>query len=810
MVDEVIQEFLLETRENLDVLDNELVAMEEVGADKRLLDSIFRSVHTIKGTCGFLELSKMEKVAHVGEGLLSKLRDGKLEVSKPIVDALLGMGDALRSMLDAVETTGQDGANDYPALVATLTALRDGGDPEAAAASVAAAPAVPAPAAPAPAAEASGETVLAAGDADGRGVALLFGAPSAPPAEPAPTPSPAPATAPVAVPAPVAAPVAAPAPAPVAVDDSAKVPGKSDGSPRPEPAKKSDNIRVDVALLDKLMNLVGELVLARNQVLQFANDTWQDATFVATSQRLNLITMELQEGVMKTRMQPINNIWGKFPRMVRHLASVCSKQVRMEMEGQDTELDRTILEAIKDPLTHIIRNSVDHGIETPEERTALGKPPEGRLFLRAYHESGQVNMEIVDDGKGIDVDRVKARAVERGLITAPDANRMSDREVMQLIFAPGFSTAAQITNVSGRGVGMDVVKTNIERIGGTVDIQSHKGQGTTLKIKIPLTLAIIPTLIVESGGERFAVPQVSLVELVRLDGPRSLQKIEHIHGAPVYRLRGNLLPLVYLNDVLALKGATSRERVRKAAEAKDEAPEDLTINIVVLQAYDRQFGLVVDAIQDTAEIVVKPLGSLLKNLAVFAGATILGDGRVALILDVLGTAQASRVLSEHRGANRAADDHAERAAGEATQLLLFRCGADRRMGIPLDSISRLEEFDRTRVETTGSQLVIQYRGSILPLLSMSEALGVQPCAAAADEPLQVLVYQQGGSQVGIVVDEIVDVVEENLVVHRRRNGHGPVVGSAVIGGKVTDIVDVEQVVSGSGVTLFESDLVASA
>jgi two-component system chemotaxis sensor kinase CheA len=802
MVDEVIQEFLLETREILDVLDNELVNLEERGAEKALLDSIFRGVHTVKGTCGFLELSKMEKVAHVGEGLLSKLRDGELSATSEVVDALLAMGDALRQMLDAVENTGTDGEKDWTDLVATLQRLRDGG---VAPRPAAPAPPPPAPAVPPPAPAEGAGVVVASGDSQGRGIAVLFGAatPLAPATSAAPSgPGAAPAVAPTAAP-----------PAPAAVAGSAKRSDEDEDDHDVETSAKGsadsarkkaggDNIRVDVALLDKLMNLVGELVLARNQVLQFANDTWQDATFVATSQRLNLITMELQEGVMKTRMQPINNIWGKFPRMVRHLASVCGKKVRMEMEGQDTELDRTILEAIKDPLTHIIRNSVDHGIEDPETRVRSGKKGEGLLFLRAYHESGQVNMEISDDGKGIDIDKVRARAIERALISAADGARLTDREIMQFIFHPGFSTAATVTNVSGRGVGMDVVKTNIERIGGTVDIQSERGKGTTLKIKIPLTLAIIPTLIVQSGAERFAVPQVSLVELVRLDGPRSLQKIEHIHGAPVYRLRGNLLPLVYLNDVLSLRGATSREAVLRAA--KDG--QDLSINIVILQAYERQFGLVVDAIQDTAEIVVKPLGALLKGLGTFAGATILGDGRVALILDVLGLAQASKVLSEHRGQARQQVVEEDRSAGQTTQLLLFRCGQDRRLAIPLDSISRLEEFEPGRVELAGSQEVVQYRGSILPLLRMSRALGIPVSGGASDEPLQVLVYADGPTQVGLIVEEIVDVVEEAIVVHRKKGGRGGVVGSAVIGGKVTDIVDIAAVVQGSGVTLFESDL----
>jgi two-component system chemotaxis sensor kinase CheA len=565
--------------------------------------------------------------------------------------------------------------------------------------------------------------------------------------------------------------------------------------PAPEPAaQKSESVRVDVALLDKLMNLVGELVLARNQVLQHVGEDARDTAFVATSQRLNLITAELQEGVMKTRMQPINNIWGKFPRMVRHLASVCGKSVRMEMEGQDTELDRTILEAIKDPLTHIIRNSVDHGVELPEARLAAGKPAEGRLYLRAFHESGQVNMEIIDDGKGIDVEAVMVKAVERGLISVAEADRMSDRDLMQLVFHPGFSTAKAVTNVSGRGVGMDVVKTNIERIGGTVEIQSAAGVGTTLRIKIPLTLAIIPTLVVHSAGERFAVPQVSLIELVRLDGAAALRKIEHIHGAPVYRLRGNLLPLVYLNDILKIDGETGDAKTRLAARSGADA----TVNIVVLHAYDRQFGLVVDSIQDTAEIVVKPLGGLLKNLDVFAGATILGDGRVALIVDVLGVAQASSVLSEHRMNQPVRQETANRARDEV-QVLLFRAGR-RRLAVRLSEVARLEELDAATIEEAGGREVVQYRGGILPLARMCDVLGVDPVSRDEEDDLHhVIVYSADQGDMGVVVDEILDVVEEQLTVHPVGYGRGGVVGSAVVGGKVTDVVDL-------GVLLRVSDL----
>jgi two-component system chemotaxis sensor kinase CheA len=379
------------------------------------------------------------------------------------------------------------------------------------------------------------------------------------------------------------------------------------------------------------MNLVGELVLTRNQILQF-NARQEDTTLNTTSQRLNLITTELQAGVMKTRMQPIGVVWNKLPRLVRDLATSSGKQIQLEMDGADTELDKTIIEAIKDPLTHIVRNCCDHGIEKPEARLRAGKPAGGTLSLRAFHEGGQVNIEISDDGGGVNLQRVKEKALEKGLVRPDQIERMSEREVLGLIFLPGFSTAPKVTSVSGRGVGMDVVKTNIEKIGGAADLASRVGEGTTVKLKIPLTLAIIPGLVVKNGGERFVIPQVSLLELIRLETDSGKSSIEWIHGTPVYRHRDRLLPITYLSQVLG-QGATQNSDA---------------INIVVLQAEDRQFGLVVDDIQDTQEIVVKPLGKQLKGLSCYAGATIMGDGRVALILDVLGIGQLSGVVQESR------------------------------------------------------------------------------------------------------------------------------------------------------------------
>ena len=755
-MDEVVREFLVESYEGLDQLDRDLVALELEPTNTDRLSAIFRCIHTVKGTCGFLGFGKLEKVAHVGENLLSLLRDGKLTLSEQITSGLLKLVDAVRQMLSSIETTSSEGTVDYSALEAELAELAKVGAAEefsmddAEALFRAAAEKAKVAAAVASAVARSVDDTVAA----------------APTVEPEP---------PVIA---AATTEAVSPPAAAATADDARSSALADTS-----------IRVDVQHLDKLMNLVGELVLARNQILQFTSQV-ENSAFQATTQRLNLITTELQEGVMKTRMQPIGNVWSKFPRVVRDLSRQLNKQVALVMEGAETELDKTIIEAIKDPLTHIVRNSVDHGFEMPAARSAAGKNPEGRLLLRAFHEGGQVNIEIVDDGSGIDGERVKAKALEKGLITAEQAGRMVERELQNLIFLPGFSTAEKVTNVSGRGVGMDVVRTNIEKIGGTVDIVSTRGAGTTLKIKIPLTLAIIPALTVTASGERYAIPQVNLLELVRLE-PGKGPGIERMHGAPVYRLRGNLLPLCYLGAEL--------DRPSRAPAA-DEAT-----NIVVLQADDRQFGLVVDGINDTEEIVVKPLGAHMKGLATFAGATIMGDGRVALILDVMGLAQRANVISETRDrrlvelAEAEATAAAERARNTAT-LLVFGVGETTRMAIPLSVVARLEEIDRQTVERAGGREVVQYRGEILPLSRLSELVGVASSEDLA-LPLQVIVYQRGPRQVGIIVDAIHDIVEETVAIERPVDAHD-LLGSAVIQQRVTDLLDVEGVLRNAYPWLF--------
>jgi two-component system, chemotaxis family, sensor kinase CheA len=687
-------------------------------------------------------------VAHVAESLLSKLRDGVLSINPEITTALLATVDAVRFMLGQIEITGQPGDRDFTCLIEHLTLLNSGTHLAAALTKVAELPSS-VPAKPQPSVVETDEPATA-------------------PASPVlPSPD--------RVPTSVKIPVPSPSPQ---GDPAAALP--SEAAETRNSAVSDSTIRVDVGLLDKLMNLVGELVLARNQVLQFTTQS-ADSAFLATSQRLNLITTELQGSVMKTRMQPIGNVWNKLPRVVRDLAAACGKEVRLEMEGQETELDKTIIEAIKDPLTHIVRNSVDHGIERPEARVERGKPAEGCLKMRAYHEGGQVNIEIVDDGGGVNCERVKQKALQNGLITAEQAGRMSDHETLHLIFLPGFSTAEKITNVSGRGVGMDVVKTNIEKIGGTVDMQSQPGRGTTLKIKIPLTLAIIPALIVTSGGDRFAIPQVSLLELVRLEGEQARRQIEFIHGAPVYRLRGQLLPLAYLNREL---------KIKEPSEAGVTV-----VNIVVLQADGHPFGLVVDEINDTEEIVVKPLGKQLKGVASFAGATIMGDGKVALILDVLGLAQRANVVTEVRDrtlSEKAAQAH--KTTDNKQTLLLFDAGQGSRMAIPLSMVARLEEFSASAIEHAGAQEVVRYRGQILPLIRVAKHIPtVSDAGSEKTEMMQVVVYSEHGRSVGLIVGRINDIVHESIALKRHACGNG-IFGSVVIQDKVTDLLDVQAII----------------
>src|SRR5271165_6274624 len=822
---EIVKEFLVESYENLDRLDRDLVGLEKNPEDNAALAGVFRTIHTIKGTCGFLGFNKLEKVAHVGENLLTRLRDGQLMLSPERTTALLGMVDAVRQMLKEIESTDQDGENDYPELRETLTRLLSPTAGDAGKAS-----AQPSPAADVATKEPEQQK-----------------AGSSPPKQENPP-----------------EPVKASPPAPV---EPPVTPQKKSGERKPirgkiggllvergavhaedlalalQEQEKGDRrrlgeilvslglakqedvmaaqqmletkvrdaapetIRVGVNLLDKLMTLVGELVLARNQLLQISN-TVEDTGLQAVSQRMNLIATELQEEVMKTRMQPIGNIWAQFPRTVRDVALGCGKEVGIEMEGKETELDKTIIEAIKDPLTHLVRNSVDHGIELPDARVKAGKARVGRLILRAFHEGGQVNIEISDDGAGLSSDRIRKKAIERGVITAEQAARMTEREIFNLIFLPGFSTAEKVTNVSGRGVGMDVVKTNVEKIGGLVDLQSTLGRGTTVRVKIPLTLAIIPALVVTCAGERYAIPQVNLLELVRLEAEKVSTAIEMVHGVPVYRLRGRLLPLVYLDRELKMAG--------KALEPGGS--HDDAVNIVVLQADDRQFGLVVDEINDSEEIVVKPLRKQLKTVKTFAGSSIMGDGKVALILDVLGLAQRASVVGESRE-RPAADKKAESAGstGEKQTFLLFAGLGDSRMAIPLSILARLEEFPVSQVEMSGTQWVTQYRGQILPLVRLAVVLeerrhrlrALQAPPAPDSGPIQVLVLNHEGRTFGLVVERILDIVEACADV-RSKATRAAVLYSVVIGERVTELLDIPAILQIAGVNTMPAEQATKA
>ena len=781
---EIIQEFLVESNEMLTQLDQDFIELEQRPEDADLLSSIFRTIHTIKGACGFLGFSILEAITHRAENLLSQLRDGERKLTPELTTLLLETFDVVRGILVRIEETSGEGDDAHEDLVSRLQTVCDQasdepGTPESdAAAQLAALEAEQLEALrAAKAKKAAEEKAPDEADAKDAGVAETgvaeTGASDAP----------------------------APADAGAAKDADVTrktTKRKDDGEHEDHPAHRSaiadSNIRVSVDLLDGLMNLVGELVLARNQILQYA-ESREDGGFSATSQRLNLITTELQANVMKTRMQPIRLVWNKLPRVVRDLGSSFGKRIELQMEGADTELDKTIIEAIKDPLTHIVRNSCDHGIETPEQRLAAGKPAHGVLSLRAFHEGGQVNIEIADDGAGIDPNKIKQKAIDKGTLTAEQAARMSDREALNLVFAAGFSTAQQVTNVSGRGVGMDVVRTNIERIGGSLELQSEVGKGAVIRIKIPLTLAIIPALVVTCSGERFAIPQVNLVELVRVDDGHSqgetgaTQGIEWIHGTPVYRLRGKLLPLVYLNE--AVKLPTS------------EQSQSGSLNIVVVQADERSFGLVVDSVQDTAEIVVKPLGKLLKSISVYAGATIMGDGHVALILDVMGLARAGRVIGDGHAHSGEAPETTTVGSGEQA-VLLFRAGSMERLAVPLGLVDRLEEFTAERIETSGGRPAVQYRNRILPLIPLAERLGDGAAEISEEHAAQVLVFSKGQRRAGLIVDEILDIVDERIEM-RPSSGRDGVIGSSVVDGKITDFVDIQSLLEQTDRRWFEEE-----
>jgi len=786
-LDDDVKEFLTQVYEDLEQLDRDLVEIEKKTKDEKLLGQIFRAFHTIKGDCGFFGFSKLGNIVHAAENLLSRVREGEIPINTDIITTLLKVLDAVRQILHQIETTGEQGDKAYPELKARLNQLKDGQT-------------VP----PSTETDLSETTTVSSLPNQTNNDSAEQNGDFAEPLQDE--------TAEKAVMAPenTTAVSTTENDEPLHSKDIPTVEKEElwdiwDENTEAIPVEKggggiSDSlIRVDVKHLDKLMNLVGELVLTRNQILQLTSQQ-EHTNLLGASQRLNLITSELQEGIMKTRMQPIKKLWDRFPRLVRDLSVACGKQVILKMEGEDTELDKTLIETISDPLTHLVRNAIDHGIESSPERIKKGKTAEGHLWLRAFHESGKVNIEVGDDGMGFNPEHLRENALQRGFITSPQAKQMSDKELFDLVFLPGFSTAKKVSDISGRGVGLDVVKTNMEKIGGFIDIQSTAGKGTLFKFKLPLTLAIIPALIVKTGGDSYAIPQVSLVELVRLKGEDIQNKIEWLHKAPVYRLRGQLLPLVYLNSELQLN--------EPDLAGPSGATAEKSINIIVLQAEDRHFGLVVDEVNDTQEIVVKPLGKQLKGLTLYAGATILGDGHVALILDIMALTQSALMRAEDQqlGTQTSVfgkDQEAllELAAAkeqmetlEKEMLLIFQISEHSRMAIPLSQVTRLEKFPCRQIEYSGNQHVIQYREQILPLVYLADILKDSSTKINnKDGMLQVVVHSTSNSSIGLVVPRILDIVEENITIKNQASRQG-VLYSTVIQGKVTEMLDMKNII----------------
>jgi two-component system chemotaxis sensor kinase CheA len=728
-VDELTREFLIESQEGLDRMERCLTDLEERPQDAGLIGDIFRSVHTIKGTTGFLGFKRLEKLAHAGENLLGLLREGKVAADRPVITGLLHLLDGLRSILKTIETEDTEGEGEDAVLIAQLEELQ-----------------TPKPAE----AQAKQHTRVRAGvhetiasTAEARPSAASAGPPAAAAAHSTAPPLPA-------AQGPEPDPEGAQEPA---ASTAAKAPVEADGDgtkPRVQGTgmgagigtAAESTLRVDVTLLNRMMNLVGELVLTRNQVLQA---TSADPNMTLLSRRLDMVTADLRESVMKARMQPVSNIFSKIPRIVRDLSQSLGRRVRLQVEGQETELDKSLLEAIKDPLTHAVRNSLDHGIEPPEVRQAAGKDPEGTLKLRAAQEGSHVIIEVCDDGAGISVDKIRQKAIERGLITAERAAQQPERELLQLIFVPGFSTAATVTNVSGRGVGMDVVRTNVEKIGGKVEIDSRAGKGTTLRLRIPLTLAIIPALIVRSVNQSFALPQGALLELVHVPPEQAATAIEWMEGAPLYRLRGKLLPLVFLDRLLMpgveLKKVTDRDNF-----------------IAVLDADGRRFGLVVEGLADPEEIVVKPLSAVLKDIGFFSGATVLGNADLALILDPGAIAMKAGVAM--RGEEEAAHAAEEEEDGEGAKKLEYLLveAAGRRAAVPLADVLRIEQISLSRIEYFGYRPVLNFEGQLLPVEDTGGVL-----AAAEGNPqnpdaqIIVVVCREGNRHVGIAVSQVLDV-----------------------------------------------------
>lgn len=797
-MDDLISEFITETSESLALLDQELIKLEQNPNDSAILGNIFRLVHTIKGTCGFLGLPRLESVAHAGENVLGKIRDGAIIVSPQAITLVLAALDTIKSIMDYLAENGEEPAGDDKPLIAKLNHFADtnGAVDNAGAQAEAQAPA-PEVAKAEPKADINVVNMLSVDEIkvgggtvtademdalekafrdasatieggydfsapimqfDENGLPILAGA-----ATPATAPA-APASLPMAQTATPAKKDVSEAAKNTAIKQGLEADGKEAGG------LANQSIRVNIEVLENLMQMVGELVLTRNQLMQIVRNR-DDKDFKAPLQTLSQITTELQESVMKTRMQPIGNAWSKFPRLIRDLSSDLGKKIDLKMIGAETELDRQLLEMIKDPLTHMVRNSCDHGLEMPADRIAAGKSDTGSVTLSAYHEGGHIIIEIADDGRGLNMTRIKQKILDNGLADEDELNALSDEQIMQYIFKPGFSTAEKVTSVSGRGVGMDVVRTNIEKIGGTVELSSIYGKGSTFSIKIPLTLAIVSVLIVDAAGERFAIPQINVLELVKA-GDHSDYHIESLNDTRVLRLRDKLLPLIRLSDVLQLTDKGSADDTTMSADAY----------IAVVKVGVNSFGLIVDRIYDTEEIVVKPVSTMLKSVPLYSGNTILGDGSVIMILDPNGLA---RQMGDVDMGGKAEEDDGRHKQGQENMVtfLVFRSGAGSPKAVPLELVSRLEEIDVNTIEHSDNTPVVQYRGDLMRL----KTLPSNSIPTSGMCPIVVFTYDN--HTVGMVVDEICDIVEAPLNV-KLTSDTDVYSGSMVIEGKTTDIMNV--------------------
>ena len=725
-MDDLLREFVTETNESLDLVDVELVRFEQDPNNAKIINNVFRLVHTIKGTCGFLGLPRLEALAHAAEALMGRFRDG-VPATSDAVTLILAAIDRIKGILDSLEREQREPDGSDADLIGGLTHMAAGlSAPKTA-------PAEVQHHSVGTLVEQVLERPLLPGEDSLDDLERAF---RATPVEP---------------------------------------PQHQTKSPLGEGGKDDDqkngnqSIRVSVETLERLMTMVSELVLTRNQLLEIGR-RHEESEFKTPLQRLSNVTAELQEGVMKTRMQPIGNAWQKLPRIVRDLCNELGKEIDLDMQGAETELDRQVLDLIKDPLTHMLRNSADHGLETPAERRAAGKPERGRIRLSAWHEGGFIVIQVADDGRGLNTERIKAKALAQGLATESEIEKLTEAQIQKFIFAPGFSTAAEITSVSGRGVGMDVVRNNIDQIGGTIDVRSVPGVGLSFTIKIPLTLAIVSALIVEAAGDRFAIPQLAVIELVRARAD-SDHRIERIKDTAVLRLRDKLLPLARLSNLLGLARAPA---------------DDLEGGfIVVTQVGPQTFGIVVDAVFHTEEIVVKPMSSKLRHIAMFCGNTILGDGSVIMIIDPNGIAQAlgRTAASQLHGAAAEETAVAAVASEQSTSLLVFRAGSAQPKAVPLALVTRLEEIDARKIELSNGRHMVQYRGQLMPLVTMNANVQVR---AEGAQPL--LVFSDGARSMALVVDEIVDIVEDRLEIEVA--GSDGVIGSAIIKGQATEIIDV--------------------